>query len=414
MASAELAVLSGADRIEGTLFGNGERTGNVCLATLALNLFTRGVDPQLDFSDIDAVRRTVERCNQLPVHARHPYAGDLVHTAFSGTHQDAIGKGLKALEERARGVGRVPSELPWRVPYLPIDPKDISRTYESVIRVNSQSGKGGVAHVLKSHHGLDLPRGPSVEFARRVQKATDESGAELTAHRVWEIFAETCLEPAPWLELKELHDQRDGDGQHDEDDHRGEAEAETAVCATLAATSEGPATSGRGGQGGSREEHLTGGGARAVPKPSSPPSNGAGTPPSSTTSAGTRSGTATVRTPPRTPTSPRTGSPPTGSPPTGSASTPTPAPPRPPPSSTPSTAPVSPTPPTRLTPPTRPTPAARPRSSPDGVRTNVREPGEVGVRRPLAAHSQPTHTPLSARRDFDQLASETDYFHSIG
>jgi 2-isopropylmalate synthase len=210
VASAELAMMAGADRVEGTLFGNGERTGNVCLATLAMNLFTRGVDPQLNFSDIDAIRRAVEDCNQMPVHARHPYAGELVYTAFSGTHQDAIAKGLNALEEQARLSGRPSTELPWQVPYLPLDPKDVGRAYESVIRVNSQSGKGGVAYVLKTHYGLDLPRALRVEFARQIQKITDETGAELTSRLVWEVFTDTYLNPRPGLELRELREQ-----QHD-------------------------------------------------------------------------------------------------------------------------------------------------------------------------------------------------------
>ncbi|WP_405922141.1 2-isopropylmalate synthase [Streptomyces sp. NBC_00122] len=209
VASAELAVMAGADRIEGTLFGNGERTGNACLATLALNLFSRGVDPQLDFSDIDAVRRTVEESNQMPVPARHPYVGDLVYTAFSGTHQDAIGKGLAALEQRATRTGRPVAELPWEVPYLPIDPKDVGRTYESVVRVNSQSGKGGVAQVLKTHYGLDLPRELRVEFAKAVQRITDESGVEVTSRRLWEIFSDTYVEPRPGLLLKEVRATRE-------------------------------------------------------------------------------------------------------------------------------------------------------------------------------------------------------------
>ncbi|WP_449486566.1 2-isopropylmalate synthase [Streptomyces avidinii] len=206
VASAELALLAGADRIEGTLFGNGERTGNVCLATLALNLFAHGVDPQLDFSDLDAVRRTVEECNQMPVPARHPYVGDLVYTAFSGTHQDAIGKGLAALEEQARVKGVDPRELRWEVPYLPIDPKDVGRSYESVVRVNSQSGKGGIAQVLKAHYGLDLPRAMRIEFARTIQAITDRTGEELTSRDLWEAFTTTYLHPRSdtRLRLKDL------------------------------------------------------------------------------------------------------------------------------------------------------------------------------------------------------------------
>ncbi|MEU2022440.1 2-isopropylmalate synthase [Streptomyces sp. NPDC016469] len=212
VASTELALMAGADRVEGTLFGNGERTGNVCLATLALNLFSHGVDPQLDFSDIDAVRRTVEECNRMPVPPRHPYAGDLVYTAFSGTHQDAIGKGLAQLDEQARTAGTGPTAQPWQVPYLPIDPKDVGRTYESVVRVNSQSGKGGIAQVLKEHHGLDLPRPLRIEFARTVQTIADRTGVELTSRDLWEAFTEHYLEPAPWLLLKELHEDRSASG----------------------------------------------------------------------------------------------------------------------------------------------------------------------------------------------------------
>jgi 2-isopropylmalate synthase len=208
VASAELALMAGADRVEGTLFGNGERTGNVCLATLALNLFSRGLDPQLDFSDIDYVRSTVEACNQMPVPARHPYAGDLVYTAFSGTHQDAIAKGLAALDERAAGAGRDRSELAWDVPYLPIDPNDVGRSYESVIRVNSQSGKGGVAHVLSSRYGMDLPRGLRAELAGLVQNITDESGSEINSRQIWDTFRARYLEPGPALRLAEFGTER--------------------------------------------------------------------------------------------------------------------------------------------------------------------------------------------------------------
>ena len=204
VASAELALMAGADRVEGTLFGNGERTGNVCLATLALNLFSQGVDPQLDFSDIDHVREVVEFCNQMPVHARHPYAGDLVYTAFSGTHQDAIAKGLAAHEESARRAGRRAAGLRWEVPYLPIDPKDVGRTYESVVRVNSQSGKGGIAHILKNKYRLDLPRGLRMEFARTVQKITDERGIELNSLQLWEAFSNEYLQARGPLLLKEF------------------------------------------------------------------------------------------------------------------------------------------------------------------------------------------------------------------
>ncbi|MFJ8313685.1 MULTISPECIES: 2-isopropylmalate synthase [unclassified Streptomyces] len=205
VASAELAVMAGADRIEGTLFGNGERTGNVCLATLALNLFSQGVDPQLDFSDIDEIRSTVELANQLPVGPRHPYGGDLVYTAFSGTHQDAIAKGLAAIERQADKAGTTTTEVPWDVPYLPIDPKDVGRTYESVVRVNSQSGKGGIAHILKSAYGLDLPRGMRVELGKRVQQIADGDGTELTSRELRAIFAQMYLDcERPVLQLKEF------------------------------------------------------------------------------------------------------------------------------------------------------------------------------------------------------------------
>ncbi|WP_078495830.1 2-isopropylmalate synthase [Streptomyces sp. LaPpAH-108] len=205
VASAELAVLAGADRIEGTLFGNGERTGNVCLATLALNLFSQGIDPQLDFSNMDEIRRTVELANRLPVSSRHPYVGDLVYTAFSGTHQDAIAKGLAAIERQAAEAGITWGEVPWDVPYLPIDPKDVGRTYESVVRVNSQSGKGGVAHLLMSSYGLDLPRGLRVEFAKHVQRAADDGDRELTSRDLFALFTEEYLDVAqPALLVKEF------------------------------------------------------------------------------------------------------------------------------------------------------------------------------------------------------------------
>jgi 2-isopropylmalate synthase len=197
VADAELAVMAGADRIEGCLFGNGERTGNVCLVTLGLNLFSQGIDPQIDFSDIDEIRRTVEYCNQLPVPERHPYAGDLVYTAFSGSHQDAIKKGFDALERRAAEAGVPVSDYPWGVPYLPVDPKDVGRTYEAVIRVNSQSGKGGVAYIMKSEHSLDLPRRLQIEFSRVIQDRTDADGGEVTAGRMWEIFSAEYLTAGP-------------------------------------------------------------------------------------------------------------------------------------------------------------------------------------------------------------------------
>jgi 2-isopropylmalate synthase len=193
VADAELAVLAGADRIEGCLFGNGERTGNVCLVTLGLNLFSQGIDPMIDFSDIDEIRRTVEYCNQLPVHPRHPYAGDLVYTAFSGSHQDAIKKGFEALEADAAGAGVPFAEYPWAVPYLPIDPHDVGRSYEAVIRVNSQSGKGGVAYVMKAEHQLDLPRRLQIEFSRVIQGHTDAEGGEVPPARMWEIFSAEYL-----------------------------------------------------------------------------------------------------------------------------------------------------------------------------------------------------------------------------
>ncbi|MER5749386.1 2-isopropylmalate synthase [Streptomyces sp. NPDC002088] len=206
VASAELALRAGADRVEGTLFGNGERCGNVCLVTLALNLLREGTDPQLDLSRLDEIRTTVEYCNRLPVHPRHPYAGDLVHTAFSGTHQDAIAKGFAALARRAADTGREPGSLPWDVPYLPVDPRDIGRTYESVVRINSQSGKGGVAHVLHQLYGITVPRALRPELARLVQEAADRDGTELTGDRLWEIFEAAYLRPArPQLTL---HDHR--------------------------------------------------------------------------------------------------------------------------------------------------------------------------------------------------------------
>ncbi|MGB6105768.1 MAG: 2-isopropylmalate synthase [Pusillimonas sp.] len=189
VAAAELAVMAGADRIEGCLFGNGERTGNVDLVTLALNLYTQGIHPGLDFSDIDEVRRCVEYCNQLPVHPRHPYAGDLVFTAFSGSHQDAIKKGFARQE---------PDAL-WEVPYLPIDPADLGRSYDAVIRVNSQSGKGGVSYLLETEHGLVLPRRLQIEFSRAIQRVTDETGAEVSASQVYDIFSSEYLQQElPW------------------------------------------------------------------------------------------------------------------------------------------------------------------------------------------------------------------------
>ncbi len=200
VAAAELGYMAGADRIEGCLFGNGERTGNVCLVTLGMNLFSQGIDPQIDFSDIDDIKRTVEYCNQLPVGERHPYGGDLVYTAFSGSHQDAINKGLAALEFEADEAGASVHDFRWEVPYLPIDPKDVGRTYEAVIRVNSQSGKGGVAYIMKTEHQLDLPRKLQIEFSQVIQRVTDAEGGEVTPRQMWEVFSDEYLpNPAqPW------------------------------------------------------------------------------------------------------------------------------------------------------------------------------------------------------------------------
>ncbi len=200
VAAAELGYLAGADRIEGTLFGNGERTGNVCLVTLGLNLFSHGIDPMIDFSNIDEIRRTVEYANQLRVPERHPYGGDLVFTAFSGSHQDAIKKGFEHLEKDAKAAGKDVDGFTWAVPYLPIDPKDIGRTYEAVIRVNSQSGKGGVAYLMKTEHHLDLPRRLQIEFSKVVQAKTDNEGGEVLPKELWEIFEDEYLptETAPW------------------------------------------------------------------------------------------------------------------------------------------------------------------------------------------------------------------------
>jgi 2-isopropylmalate synthase len=200
VAAAELGYQAGADRIEGCLFGNGERTGNVCLVTLGLNLFSRGVDPQIDFSNIDEIRRTVEYCNQLPVHERHPYGGDLVYTAFSGSHQDAINKGLDAMKVAADEADADVDDILWQVPYLPIDPKDVGRTYEAVIRVNSQSGKGGVAYIMKADHGLALPRRLQIEFSQVIQKITDGEGGEVTAKEMWDVFSAEYLAPVRPLE----------------------------------------------------------------------------------------------------------------------------------------------------------------------------------------------------------------------
>ncbi len=206
VAATELAMMAGADRVEGCLFGHGERTGNVCLVTLGMNLFSQGVDPMIDFAvDIDEIRRTVEYCTQLPVHPRHPYAGDLVYTAFSGSHQDAIKKGLEDLDRQAAEQGVPVGSLPWEAPYLPIDPKDVGRTYEAVIRVNSQSGKGGVAYVLKAEHKLDLPRRAQIEFSRVVQQRTDADGGEMTPEAIWEVFRSEYLDRESPLSLDSVH-----------------------------------------------------------------------------------------------------------------------------------------------------------------------------------------------------------------
>ncbi|WP_173923917.1 2-isopropylmalate synthase [Agromyces sp. Marseille-P2726] len=196
VAAAELGYMAGADRIEGCLFGNGERTGNVDLVALGINLFTQGIDPQIDFSDIDEVKRTAEYCNQLRVGERSPWAGDLVYTAFSGSHQDAIKKGFEAMDAEAARRGIPVDDLEWAVPYLPVDPKDLGRSYEAVIRVNSQSGKGGVAYLLKTDHALDLPRRLQIEFSGVVQAKTDAEGGEVTSDEIWRIFTDEYL-PAP-------------------------------------------------------------------------------------------------------------------------------------------------------------------------------------------------------------------------
>jgi 2-isopropylmalate synthase len=197
VAAAELAMMAGAERVEGTLFGNGERTGNVDLVTMAMNLFSQGIDPKLDFSDIDEVRRVFEYCNQLPIHPRHPYVGDLVYTSFSGSHQDAIKKGIEAQTGGSNGER-------WEVPYLPIDPKDVGRSYEAIIRVNSQSGKGGIAYVLKSEHHLELPRRLQIEFSKRVQKIADSEGGEVTPEKIWQAFSSEYLSATRPLELVSL------------------------------------------------------------------------------------------------------------------------------------------------------------------------------------------------------------------
>ena len=216
VAASELGYLAGADRIEGCLFGNGERTGNVCLVTLGMNLFSQGIDPQIDFSNIDEVRRTVEYCNQIPVNERHPYGGDLVYTAFSGSHQDAINKGLKFMEADALAAGVPVADSMWAVPYLPIDPKDVGRTYEAVIRVNSQSGKGGVAYIMRTEHKLELPRRLQIEFSQVIQQVTESEGGEVSAEEMWATFsAEYLPDPsAPWgrFALRSVKQESDVDG----------------------------------------------------------------------------------------------------------------------------------------------------------------------------------------------------------
>ncbi|MFI6872702.1 2-isopropylmalate synthase [Streptomyces sp. NPDC050400] len=216
VAAAELAVMAGADRVEGCLFGQGERTGNVDLVTLGMNLFSQGVDPQIDFSDIDEIRRTWEYCNQMEVHPRHPYVGDLVYTSFSGSHQDAIKKGFDAMEADAAAKGVTVDDIEWAVPYLPIDPKDVGRSYEAVIRVNSQSGKGGIAYVLKNDHSLDLPRRMQVEFSKVIQAKTDAEGGEVTPKEIWSTFQDEYLPNPnnPWgrIQVKTGQTTTDTDG----------------------------------------------------------------------------------------------------------------------------------------------------------------------------------------------------------
>jgi 2-isopropylmalate synthase len=213
VAAAELGYQAGADRIEGCLFGNGERTGNVDLVTLGMNLFTQGIDPQIDFSDIDEIRRTVEYCNQLPVGERHPWGGDLVYTAFSGSHQDAINKGFDAMKADAVEAGVEVDEMPWEVPYLPVDPKDIGRTYEAVIRVNSQSGKGGVAYIMKTEHQLDMPRRLQMEFSKVVQEVTDTEGGEVSPKEMRDVFETEYLQRETPLRLIRHRLTSDGEGR---------------------------------------------------------------------------------------------------------------------------------------------------------------------------------------------------------
>ncbi|MFJ8935986.1 2-isopropylmalate synthase [Streptomyces sp. NPDC102365] len=240
VAAAELALMAGADRIEGCLFGQGERTGNVDLVTLGMNLFSQGVDPQIDFSNIDEVRRTAEYCNQMEVHARHPYVGDLVYTSFSGSHQDAIKKGFDAMEADAAAKGVTVDDIEWAVPYLPIDPKDVGRSYEAVIRVNSQSGKGGIAYVLKNDHKLDLPRRMQIEFSKIIQAKTDAEGGEVTGSDIWAAFQDEYLPNPdnPWgrVQVRNGQSTTDKDGV---DTLTVEAEVDGAET-TLVGTGNGP------------------------------------------------------------------------------------------------------------------------------------------------------------------------------
>ncbi|MDN5933548.1 MAG: 2-isopropylmalate synthase, partial [Pseudonocardia sp.] len=212
VAAAELGYQAGADRIEGCLFGNGERTGNVDLVTLGMNLFTQGIDPQIDFSDIDEIRRTVEYCNQLDVAERHPWGGDLVYTAFSGSHQDAINKGFDAMRVGAEEAGVDVDSYRWEVPYLPVDPKDIGRSYEAVIRVNSQSGKGGVAYIMKAEHQMDLPRRLQIEFSKAIQEVTDSEGGEVSPKEMRDVFESEYLDRVTPLKLIRHRLTSDGEG----------------------------------------------------------------------------------------------------------------------------------------------------------------------------------------------------------
>ncbi|MET9729493.1 2-isopropylmalate synthase [Streptomyces sp. NPDC006458] len=240
VAAAELALMAGADRVEGCLFGQGERTGNVDLVTLGMNLFSQGVDPQIDFSDIDEIRRTWEYCNQMEVHPRHPYVGDLVYTSFSGSHQDAIKKGFDAMEADAAAKGVTVDDIEWAVPYLPIDPKDVGRSYEAVIRVNSQSGKGGIAYVLKNDHKLDLPRRMQIEFSKLIQAKTDAEGGEVTPKDIWAVFQDEYLPNPenPWgrIQVRTGQSTTDTDGV---DTLKVEATVD-GVDTVLAGTGNGP------------------------------------------------------------------------------------------------------------------------------------------------------------------------------